>query len=148
MIGIVIVIIILAILWLALSKGDSTYSNSGQQQFNSNLVNAKLDCQKSVDSWKLEHSKSGDVVVQQHFNASLSACLIEILSNSPEIMHNQSNIVMDIYDSKVLLELDIELPGSTASVGEYLYDNGKQVRTSDAQMEYQKRRAALFENAS
>jgi hypothetical protein len=115
------------------------------QPFDPALVNAKEKCQLAFAKWKEENDNLG---FRAHFNQNLNACLVESLYNNA-IGHSQTSQVIDIYDNKTLLEMDIELPGASVPVGTYVFENGGKVAGpgSEAANEYGKRLAVLFEEA-
>ncbi len=118
-----------------------------RQQFNPALVTEKQKCQNAFEKWIDENTGSGSIATRAHFNPNLNTCLVDY-SNNDNIGHSDSSKVIDIYDSnKVLLELDILLPGNIiGKVGSYLYENGKEVNVwGDAGREYRRREALLFE---
>lgn len=136
---------------LLLAAGCNTINSdtsSSQSSFDPSLVQAKQQCQDSFQKWAKENTGSGtngtDQAIRAHFNPSLNTCLVDYIYNRAD--GTQQNSVIDIYENRKLLELDIESQ-STPQPGMFLYDHGQAVKLlfGDLGEEYNKRRSALFE---
>lgn len=109
----------------------------------------KIRCQNEAGKWAKENTKLDsngiDSVMQSHFNPKLNTCLVEYTYQGRSPLTgtvNHLNKVVDIYDNKVLLEMDID------STGVHLFgENGTKINTflKDPSSEYYKRLSILFE---
>ncbi len=139
-----IAVVGLSIYWFGFrSHTNFSQFSISKQNFNADLIVAKQKCQESFTQYNEQNQHTG---IRAHLNAKLNACLVDDLYNRPDGDVQTSSIV-DIYDSnRKLLELDIfTKPEASIPAGAYLFVNGVKILTFNPAKEYDKRRAALFE---
>ncbi|SRR5216684_774301 len=147
--GLVIIIVGGGLYWLGTRSNANSYQPlAAQQQFNPELVATKQKCQDALVKWNQENTRTNsagsDYGIRAHFNASLNACLADYLFNRSDGV--QVSKVIDLYENRTLLELDID-PHTSMSPGEFLTDNGSVVKVENPAKEFGIRRAVLFEES-
>jgi hypothetical protein len=107
------------------------------QQFNPALVEARQKCKADAQQWfqtklaaltaALSTNNWTDSLTEAHFNGSLNTCLVLYTSGKTDGSEQISQII-DIYQDRILLELDIYTDVHSAFFGTHLYENTNAVK--------------------